>query len=201
MRLLTALLLIPGFALAQGPLIHPQFIFDFVTGNFGDGIPDGKAMLVNDDEGFVDLYVFDSRFLVYSESGFDVLHVPEITSMVKYPPGLALTYGGGFEISQTQSVMGWGTWTNTDKIAYLDGDYLYVGRIFEFTRGIPPFDSITCEYDYEYGVVEVLAINEDEEITLMEEHPINPAQSDYVDPKYAGIVYEVPEIVTELCNP
>lgn len=201
MRLLIAMLLLPGFALAQSPLINPQFVFDFVTGDFGDGVPDGKAMLVNDDEGRVDLYIFDSRVLVYSEDGFDVLHVPEITSMVKYPPRLALTFGGGFEISQTQSVMGMGSWTNTDKIAYLDGDYFYVGRTFEFTRGLPPFDSITCEYDYEYGIVDVTAINELEEITLMEEYPITPELSDYVDPDYAGIVYEFPDIVAELCQP
>lgn len=62
MRLLIVMLLLSGFAVAQSPLINPQFVFDFVTGDFGDGVPDGKAMLVNDEEGFVDLYILTVGF-------------------------------------------------------------------------------------------------------------------------------------------
>ena len=155
---------------------------------------------MSDDEGRVDLYIFDERYLGFG-SDKEPVHVPDITGMVKYPPKLSLTQGGGFEISQSQSTLGWGYWTNTDRIKYLDGDYYYVGHTFEFTRGVSPFDSITCEYDYEYGIVDVLAINENEEITLMEEYPITPAQSDFVAPEYASVEYKFPDIVSELCKP
>lgn len=198
-RALLCYLLLPTAALAQTAAIEPWQVIDFVAGDFGAG-RDSKAFLVNDDEGRVDLYIFDERYLGF-RSPKDPVHVPYIGGMVKYPPELSLTQGGGFEISQSQSTMGLGSWTYIDRIKYLDGDYYYVGRMFEFTSGIPPFDSITCEYDYEYGSVDILVINENEEITLMEEYPISPDQSDLVAPEYAGITYEFPDIVTELCKP
>lgn len=199
MRAFLCCMLLPTAALAQTAVIEPWQVIDFVAGDFGAG-GGSKAFLVNDDEGRVDLYIFDERYLGF-RSPKDPVHVPYITGMVKQPPELSLTQDGGFEIAQLQSTIGWGSWTNADRIKYLDGDYYYVGHTFEFTSGIAPFDSITCDYDYEYGIVDVLAINENEEITLMEEYPISPAQSDFVAPEYASVEYDFPDIVKDLCRP
>lgn len=187
-------------ALSQGTNFEAWQILDYVSGDFGLGNGTERAMLVVGADGYVDLVII-SGYPGDDPADADILSVSDITGMVKYPPELSLTMGGGFEISQSQSTMGWGAWTRTDMIKYLDGDYYYVGHTFEFTRGIPPFDSITCEYDYEYGIVDVTVINENEEITLMEEYAISPEVSDFVDPEFAGVTYEYPDVVADLCQP
>ena len=198
MRLFLILLLFPVIATAQETNVRLAQIVDFVRGPFGDNeYEESRAMLVTDDEGVVDLYIFEGDFYRNTDLGDPVVYTPYFTGLVKYPPELSLLAGGGFAISQSQGTTGWGSWTSTSKIAKRDGGYFYIGSNFYFRNGLEPYDGVNCEYDYEIGVVVVTVYNEDEEIVSVEDYNFDPVplrelgqQTDYALPAYSAEVIE-----------
>ena len=186
-------------AFAQTATIEPWRVIDFIAGDFGGDYGDAKAFLLNDDEGRVDLYIFSERYIGF-RSNKTPIHVLNITGMVRYPPTLALTEGGGFEISQHQASAGLWSWTGTNRIAEIRDEYFYVGYVLDFRDAQPPFTGVLCEYNYVEGWVEITTSDENEVVTGVEEHYFTPValrpvtqQDGYAEP-------EMPETVLQLCK-
>jgi hypothetical protein len=156
MRLFLILLLAPAWAFAQPVAINPASIAGYIRADLGGGPEAENVLLVYDNEGVIDLYIF-ARSLNSGAFRAPEIYVPYFEASTRTPPTLRLLPDKSFTVLVNQS-SGIGAYARATRIAYRNGAFRIIGILNEFYpntgEGVR-----RCAYDLEQGVASFTALS------------------------------------------
>ncbi len=156
MRLFLLLMLLPTWAYAQPEAINPASIAGYIRADLGGGPEQENVLLVYDNEGAIDLYIF-TRALNSGVFRAPEIYVPGFAASPRNPPVLRLLPDKSFTVLINQS-SGLGASAFATRIAYRNGAFRIIGMLDEFYpntgEGVR-----RCAYDLERGVASFTAIS------------------------------------------
>jgi len=146
MRLFLIFLLMPVWAMAQPMAINPASIAGYIRADLGGGPEEENVLLVYDNEGVIDLYIFH-RSLDSGVFAAPEIYVPYFEASTRNPPILCLLSDKSFTVLINQS-SGIGAYARVTRIAYRNGAFRIIGMLDEFYpntgEGVR-----RCAYDFE----------------------------------------------------
>ena len=149
MRIFLLILLFPVWAAAQPIVINPASIAGYIRADLGGGPEAENVLLVYDNEGEIDLYIFYRRLNSGVFSAPEV-YVPGFTGSTRNPPELRLLPDQSFAVVVDQP-SGLGVNHRETRIAYRNGAFAIVGFLDEFSpktgEGVR-----RCAYDLDKGL-------------------------------------------------
>ena len=156
MRLLLLFILLPTWAYAQPEAINPASIAGYFRADIGGSAEPENVLLVYDNEGGIDLYIFTRR-LNSGVFGTPEIYVPYFEASTRNPPVLRLLPDKSFTVLVNQP-SGLGATARATRIAYRNGEYRIIGYLNEFYpksgEGVR-----RCAYDLERGVASFTALS------------------------------------------
>lgn len=147
MRLLLFLFLLPALAQAQPATIPPEQIIGFIRTDLNNDSYDERAVLVLDEDGVIDLYIFDER------SGELAAYVPYFSATTRYPPILYYAEDNTLGMS-LYATSGLGSHEIITWVGHVNGGY-YITSITISQTDLTGDSTLLCEYDFLKGKVRI----------------------------------------------